>query len=209
MLLSDSISALVKITRARQAHGKCQDNPVYSHTDAWAFVLQHCCNWNVSYRERGGMGLSSPQVREHHSIVILEYFWFLSLLFASVLLNNMWKFHSDGSFAWEAEPGARACIWAIYWGPCQWTGVRGRQSATGEEREPVQVHHDGQHCEQLGFNSLEEPCRTCLRIAYPRIKRGAFSHQLPISQCMSATVHAGEVPDVWCSWGEMLSDDKG
>lgn len=57
-----------------------------------------------------GKGLSRPQVREHHSIAILEYFWFLSLLFACVLLNNMRKLHSDVAFAWEAEPGARACI---------------------------------------------------------------------------------------------------
>lgn len=56
------------------------------------------------------MGLSSPQLREHHSIVILEYFWFFSLVCACVLLNNMRMLHSDVAFAWEAEPGVRACI---------------------------------------------------------------------------------------------------
>lgn len=79
----------------------------------------------------------------------------------------------------------------------------------GRKESQHRCNHDGQHCEQLGFNSLEEPHRTFLRIAYPRIGEGAFSHQLLISECVSATVHAGEVPDVWCSGGEMLSDDIG
>lgn len=57
-----------------------------------------------------GVGLSSPQVREHHSIVILDYFWFSSLLLACVLLNNTWKLHPDVAFTWETEPWARAYI---------------------------------------------------------------------------------------------------
>lgn len=129
MRLSDSIPALVKITRARQADGKGQGNPIYSRTDAWAFAFQRCWSWNVSYREGGGgTGLSSPQFREHHSMVILEYFWFFSLVCACVLLNNVRKLHSDVAFAWEAEPGAKACIWAIYWGWRSATGGGGRAS---------------------------------------------------------------------------------
>lgn len=94
----------------------------------------------------------------------------------------MKKLHSDAAFAPEAEPGARACTWTVYWGLIP--GSRNKELAehswSGDRANTrcITIATAVANWGSILLGPSGEPCGTCFRMVSPQLERGALPRQL-------------------------------